>query len=97
MKSPENIPQNRANKTLNFQTTHSNLKPIEQCIEIGLESFCDQSKGLKSMSCVDKLETIRRGLNVLKKRGLDHVPKIKENDVQSWAVRFMGSNQVDLL
>jgi hypothetical protein len=44
------------------------------------------------MSCVDKLETIRRGLNVLKKRGLDPVPKIKENDVQSWAVRFMGSN-----
>jgi hypothetical protein len=28
------------------------------------------------MSCVDKLETIRRGLNVLKKYGLDPMPKI---------------------
>jgi hypothetical protein len=30
------------------------------------------------MSCVDKLETIRRGLNVLKKYGLDPVPKIRK-------------------
>jgi hypothetical protein len=34
------------------------------------------------MSCVDKLEVIKRGLNVLKKYGLDPVPKIKENDAQ---------------
>jgi hypothetical protein len=60
MKSNENIPQNIANRTLNFQTEHSNLKPVMQCIELGLESFCDQSRGLKAVSCVDKLETIRR-------------------------------------
>jgi hypothetical protein len=35
-----------------------------------------------SMSSVDKLKTIRRGLNVLKKYGLDPVSKIKENDAQ---------------
>jgi len=60
MESLENIPQNRANKTLNFQTTHSNLKPVMQCIELGLEPFCDQSRGLKAGNCVDKLETNRR-------------------------------------
>jgi hypothetical protein len=60
MKSHENTPQNRANKTLNFQTEHSNLKPIRQCIELGLESFCDKFRGIKAASCVDKLETIRR-------------------------------------
>ena len=60
MKSHENIPQNRASRTLNFQSKHSNLKPIMQCIELDLEPFCDQSRGLKAVSCVDKLETIRR-------------------------------------
>jgi hypothetical protein len=34
------------------------------------------------MSSLDKLKTIRRGLNVLKKYGLDPVSKIKENDAQ---------------
>jgi hypothetical protein len=60
MESLENIPQNRANKTLNFQTTHSNLKPVMQCFELGLEPFCDQYRGLNARNCVDKLETIRR-------------------------------------
>jgi hypothetical protein len=45
MKSHENIPQNRANRTLNFQTEHSNLKPIMQCIELGLESFVTNLEG----------------------------------------------------
>jgi hypothetical protein len=88
MKSHEIIPQNRDSRTLNFQSKHSNLKPIMQCIELGLESFCDQSSGLKSISYVDKLETIRRGLNVLKKYGLDPVPKIEKKDAQ---VRLSGS------
>ena len=77
MESHENIPQNRANRTLNFQTKYSNLKPLMQCIELGLESFCDQSRGLKAMSCVDKLETIRRGLSVPKTSRRDPVQVLK--------------------
>jgi hypothetical protein len=45
MESLENIPQNRANKTLNFQTTQSNLKPVMQCIELGLEPFVANLEG----------------------------------------------------
>ena len=53
-----------------------------------LEPFCDQSRGLNAGSCIKKLETIRRGLNVLKNYGLVPVPKIEKKDTQ---VRLSGS------
>ena len=42
-----------------------------QCGESGLRPFCDQSRGFKVVGYVDKIETIRRGLSVLKTSRLD--------------------------
>ena len=67
---------------------YSEFKVWNQCVMQSLEPFCDQSRGLNAGSCIKKLETIRRGLNVLKKYGLVPVPKIEKKDAQ---VRLSGS------
>ena len=42
-------------------------------IELGLKYCCAQSRGFKVVNCVDKIETIKRGLSVLKTSRLDPV------------------------
>jgi hypothetical protein len=49
-----------------------------QCVELGLKSFCDQSRRFKVVSYVHQIETIIRWLSVLKTGGLDPVEKLGE-------------------
>ena len=49
-----------------------------QYVELGLKYFYDQSRGFKVVSYVDKLETIRRWLSVLKTSRLDPVQVLKK-------------------
>jgi hypothetical protein len=70
-----------------------------QCFVLGLKSFCGQSRGFKVVGYVDKLETIRRWLNVLKISGLDPVQKLGEMLLKvgmlgSW---ILTDDQINLL
>jgi hypothetical protein len=47
-------------------------------IELGLKYCCAQSRGFKVVNCVDKIETIKRGLSVLKTSRLDPVQTLRK-------------------
>jgi hypothetical protein len=47
-----------------------------QYVELGLKSFCDQSRVFKVVSYVDKIETIGWWLSVFKTSGLYPVQKL---------------------